>query len=188
MNKQYDQVKQFHAAVGVEMPIKPTILQGAGDNNNMFWSVTLDDDSKIMKRNNHKGGEVKRRASYILEELAEFMGAKTVEDQADALTDMMYFILGTFTLMGIKPENIFEVVAQANLGKIQPDGTVLRDSQGKITKPEGWKETYAPEGKIRAEIKRQERVAYHERCGISEQQLGELDRLVDQDRIKRQGG
>lgn len=157
MNKQYEQVKQFHKACGVPMPKVPTILSGAACNAGDI--VVLDNACHEMKSAATKYpqyyGEVTTRSSYILEELVEFMAAETIEDQVDALIDMTYFILGTFTLMGIEPEQLFGIVAEANLGKIMPDGTVLRDDQGKIVKPSYWKERFAPEPLIVAEIQRQ---------------------------------
>jgi predicted HAD superfamily Cof-like phosphohydrolase len=131
MYRQYEQVKTFHTACGVEMVDTPTMLP------------------KDMMSD---------RMSWILEELVETMKARTLEDQVDGLTDAMYFILGTFTLLGVNPEPIFDIVAEANLGKIGPDGTVLRDEQGKITKPAYWKHVFAPEPLIREELKRQGRV------------------------------
>lgn len=155
MNRAYDQVITFHTACGIEMPSKPTLLSGAGEANNKYWAVDIEGASRLMKSFPEIGGEVKKRGSFMLEELAEFFNAETIEDQADALTDLIYFAIGTFTLMGLKPEKIFDIVAQANLGKISPDGTVLRDEQGKIKKPDGWQENFAPESKIKEEIQHQ---------------------------------
>jgi len=156
MKKHYDQVYRFHAAAGIEMPETPTVLTSSALTNK-HYGVLLSELSREMKADSSKGlgGEVLKRASYMLEELGEFMEADTIEDQADALTDLLYFTLGTFTLMGINPEPIFNIVARANLGKILPDGTVLRDVQGKIVKPDGWHEKHAPEREIKEEIERQ---------------------------------
>lgn len=155
MNKQFEQVKQFHTACGIEMPDKPTLLSiGKAEKH---FGDDMEELSDWMKNRAAagRGGEVLNRASYISEELAEFLKAETIEDQVDALIDKMYFILGTFTLMGLNPEPFFNIVAEANLGKIMPDGTFLRDEQGKIKKPEGWQENFAPEQRIREEIERQ---------------------------------
>ncbi|NRF91494.1 hypothetical protein HQN89_10730 [Paenibacillus frigoriresistens] len=101
------------------------------------------------------GGEVAKRISYFLEEITEFAAADELEDQVDALIDLIYFAIGTFTLMGVKPEAIFDIVHAANMGKVGPDGRVIRNDQGKIQKPEGWQDNFAPENRIRAEIERQ---------------------------------
>lgn len=153
MNKQFDQVKQFHAACGIEMPDKPTLLESRDMQITNSFASDLQNLCREMK--DHPKCEVLQRASWMLEELIEFMSAETIEDQADALCDLQYFSIGTNTLIGVKPEPIFNIVQAANMGKVGPDGKVLRDEQGKIRKPEGWHENFAPEGKIRAEIERQ---------------------------------
>lgn len=159
MNKQYEQVREFHTAFNQEMPEKPTMLkrsEGGG-----IESVTLearalelDDICRDMKRTKF-GGQVMKRSSWMLEELIEFMQAKTLEDQTDALTDLIYFAIGTFTLMGVKPEPFFDIVHNANMGKLHEDGKPRLNEQGKIIKPEGWAEKYAPEPKIIEELQRQ---------------------------------
>ncbi|GAE09592.1 transcriptional regulator [Paenibacillus sp. JCM 10914] len=99
--------------------------------------------------------DVVKRSSWMLEELIEFMEAETLEDQVDALTDLIYFAIGTFTLMGVKPEPFFNIVHAANMGKLHEDGKPRFNEQGKIVKPEGWAEKYAPEPKIVQELMRQ---------------------------------
>lgn len=76
--------------------------------------------------------------------------------QVDALTDANYFNYGSFVLMGIDPDPIFSIVHQANMGKLFPDGKPrYRNTDGKVMKPANWENDFAPEPKIRAEIKRQ---------------------------------
>lgn len=159
MNKQYEQVREFHTAFNQEMPDKPTMLtrNNYGGNDSVVLSVIIEDLDRICKymKVAKKGGDVAKRASWMLEELVEFMQAKTLEDQVDALSDLMYFALGTFTLMGVKPEAIFDIVHNANMGKLHEDGKPRFNEQGKIVKPEGWAEKYAPEPKIVEELERQ---------------------------------
>lgn len=156
MNKQFDQVKTFHAACGIEMPDKPTML-GNDNETNIHFNCEIKELSNRMKEySKHEGGSPTcDRISYFLEEIAEFANAETIEDQVDAIIDLIYFSIGTFTLMGVKPEEIFNIVHSANMSKVGADGKVMRDAQGKIQKPEGWQEQYAPEPRIRAEIERQ---------------------------------
>ena len=95
----------------------------------------------------------KIRASFMQEELEEFLEATTVEDQYDALIDLIYFAFGTFAEMGVRPDKGFEIVNNANMAKLFPDGKPrFREGDGKILKPEGWQ---APEPQLRAEIERQ---------------------------------
>jgi predicted HAD superfamily Cof-like phosphohydrolase len=71
----------------------------------------------------------------------------------DAFTDINVFTQGTFTMMGVEPQPVYDIVMEANMAKLGPDGKpIYRESDGKIMKPEGWE---APEPKIAAEVKNQ---------------------------------
>lgn len=155
MNKQYEQVQEFHKAFDQHMPVRPTLLECNNDPNAVLYYMNqLSAVCKNMKTEG-LGGEVVKRASWMLEELIEFMDANHIERQADALIDLIYFAIGTFTLMGVKPETLFNIVHDANMGKLHEDGKPRFDAQGKIVKPEGWETKFAPEPKIEEEIKRQ---------------------------------
>lgn len=76
--------------------------------------------------------------------------------QVDAMLDLLYFINGTFVRMGVDPRPLSEIVHQANMGKVFPDGSPHYDEHtGKVLKPENWEEDYAPEGKLHRELIRQ---------------------------------
>ena len=96
-----------------------------------------------------------------LDKAAEKVSGKTPAErnlvgQVDALIDTLYFTYGSFVLMGVDPERIFEIVHQANMGKIFPDGKAHFDPvTHKILKPDDWEEKYAPEPAIKKEIQRQ---------------------------------
>ena len=76
--------------------------------------------------------------------------------EVDALIDLLYFTYGTFVLMGVDPMPIFEIVHQANMGKLFPDGKPhYHPETHKVLKPDNWEKQYAPEIKIHNEIKRQ---------------------------------
>ncbi len=76
--------------------------------------------------------------------------------QVDALIDILYFTYGSFALMGVDPQPIFEIVHAANMGKIFPDGRAHFDPiTHKILKPADWEEKFAPEPAIQAELENQ---------------------------------
>ena len=76
--------------------------------------------------------------------------------QVDALIDTLYLTYGSFVLMGVDPEEVFEIVHRANMGKIFPDGRAHFDPvTHKILKPDDWEEKYAPEPAIQKELDRQ---------------------------------
>lgn len=86
--------------------------------------------------------------------------AETVEDpliaEVDALTDLLYFTYGSFALIGVDPQPIFEIVHRANMGKLFPDGKPrYHPVTNKVMKPEDWQQKYAPEPLIKEEIDRQ---------------------------------
>lgn len=155
MNKQYEQVKAFHEAFNQTMPDRPTLLECNEDPAAVLYYMNqLDAVCENMKKEG-LGGEVVKRASWMLEELVEFMDSSDLEGQVDALTDLIYFAIGTFTLMGVKPEPFFNIVHEANMGKLHEDGKPRFNDQGKIIKPADWESQYAPEPKIRKELFRQ---------------------------------
>lgn len=85
------------------------------------------------------GDEKARRLAWMQEELDEFRDAKTLVDQADAMGDLLWFVLGTMVCMGIEPSVIMRPITRANMSKVGDDLTVkYRPEDGKVLKPEGW--------------------------------------------------
>lgn len=75
-----------------------------------------------------------------------------IAKQADAFIDAIYFAAGGLVRMGIDPSPLWDIAHGQNMAKVQPDGSVLCDADGKIIKPEGWVDPHALQV---AEIKRQ---------------------------------
>jgi len=94
-----------------------------------------------------------KRLHWMNSELTEFDGAKDVVDQADAMIDLIYFAVGTLVEIGVKPQNLWDIVQNANMAKLWPDGKPHYYEDGKVKKPEGWKDPYPL---LKAEIKRQQ--------------------------------
>jgi predicted HAD superfamily Cof-like phosphohydrolase len=101
---------------------------------------------------------VLKRYKWMLEEINEFLEAEEIVEQADAMIDVIYFALGTLVEMGIKPDNLFNIVQDANMAKLWPDGKPHYNKDGKTIKPITWKD---PHDKLKLEIRRQ----YEEICG-----------------------
>ena len=97
-----------------------------------------------------------KRYHWMLEEINEFLEADEIVEQADAMIDVMYFALGTLVEMGIRPDALFQIVQDANMGKLWPDGKPHYNAEGKTIKPKGWED---PHEKLKAEIERQARAA-----------------------------
>lgn len=82
---------------------------------------------------------------------------------------MFYFIYGSFVLMGVDLECIFDIVYQVNMGKIFLDGKVYFDLViYKILKLDDWEEKYVLEFVIKKELQCQFKVyeCYKERNNI----------------------
>ena len=126
MMKQQEQVKAFQEAFNHPTANKPTFMD--------------------IKRS-------EARMNWVKEEVQEFLDADNVIDQADALVDALYFILGTAVEIGVDLEPVFDIVQNANMAKLWADGKPhYRELDGKVAKPDGWE---APEPQIQAEIERQ---------------------------------
>ncbi|MFC5986958.1 hypothetical protein [Marinicrinis lubricantis] len=148
-------VKQFHRVFRSPYAERPQLLdRGTISEKDESMLQSLEQFVKEMKVSSIEGngGRMLARTSWMLEELCEFTRAETIEDQADALIDLIYFAMGTFVEMGVRPEKLFEIVNEANMSKLWPDGEPHFNEQGKIVKPEGWQ---PPEEKLAEEIRRQ---------------------------------
>jgi predicted HAD superfamily Cof-like phosphohydrolase len=122
MNKQWEMVRDFHIRFNHPTARTPQAL------------------------NNDR---VTARGKWMQEELDEFHDAKNIYEQADAMIDLIYFALGTLVEMGIEPDEIFEIVHNANMSKLWPDGKPHYNNDGKTIKPAGWKD---PEPLLRDSI------------------------------------
>jgi predicted HAD superfamily Cof-like phosphohydrolase len=80
------------------------------------------------------------RKKLLIEEVNEYYNAEYADDLveiADALADIIYIACGTAVSYGIPLDRVFTEVHRSNMAKLV-DGKVLRRSDGKIQKPEGW--------------------------------------------------
>ncbi len=123
MKKEWSDVKEFHDKFGHPCPEQPTML----------------DKKRALSR-----------AKWMNEEVAEFLIADNIYEQADAMIDLLYFALGTMVEMGLEPDELFAIVQEANMSKLWPDGKPhYNPKDGKVIKPEGWED---PTPKIKSYI------------------------------------
>jgi predicted HAD superfamily Cof-like phosphohydrolase len=61
-------------------------------------------------------------------------------EQYDSFVDAWYYMLNTAVKKGVDLDGIFRIVHGANMAKRFPDGTFHRREDGKVVKPDGWKE------------------------------------------------
>jgi predicted HAD superfamily Cof-like phosphohydrolase len=81
------------------------------------------------------------RARLLREELEEYCQAAAAGDIveiADALSDMLYVLLGTYISHGLDgvAEGLFNEVHRSNMSKLGPDGQPVLRADGKILKPD----------------------------------------------------
>lgn len=75
----------------------------------------------------------------LVEEATEFLEANCIEDQADALMDLIYFAVGRLIEMGVPPRAVFDDIDRANMGKVQGSLSKRPNSLGHdAIKPPGW--------------------------------------------------
>ena len=123
MKKEWNDVREFHEKFGHPVAEKPVMI--------------------AKKR-------ALSRAKWMNEEVAEFLIADNIYEQADAMIDLMYFALGTMVEMGLEADELFEIVQQANMAKLWPDGKPhYNPKDGKVIKPDTWED---PAPKIKAYI------------------------------------
>jgi predicted HAD superfamily Cof-like phosphohydrolase len=125
MNESWDLVREFHIAFGHPVGDAPTALG----------------PDRVLKR-----------ARWMREELDEFCDAERLDEQADAMIDLIYFALGTLVEMGVRPKTLFEIVHDANMAKMSADGVPHYAEDGKTIKPQGWRD---PRESIQSELSRQ---------------------------------
>jgi predicted HAD superfamily Cof-like phosphohydrolase len=94
------------------------------------------------------------RVNLIQEELNEYRHAAEAHDLievADALSDLLYVVLGTYVSHGLQDlaEALFAEVHRSNMSKLDANGQVIYRADGKVLKSDRW---YPPDlGSILAE-------------------------------------
>jgi predicted HAD superfamily Cof-like phosphohydrolase len=115
MNKQWEDVRQFHVK----------------------FNHPHSDSPKLVSED-----RAKKRYDWMLEEINEFLEAEDIYEQADAMIDLIYFALGTMVEMGVKPDELFNIVQKANMSKLWPDGKPRYKEDGKVLKSKEWVDPY----------------------------------------------
>jgi predicted HAD superfamily Cof-like phosphohydrolase len=113
MNKEWADVRAFHEAFGHPSSSVPTFVEAE---------------------------RAEARAEWMREEIDEFLEARDICEQYDAMIDLIYFALGTLVELGVPPAEGFEVVHRANMSKLGSDGKPIYRADGKTVKPAGWRD------------------------------------------------
>jgi predicted HAD superfamily Cof-like phosphohydrolase len=118
LKQQLDALVEFHQVFGAHIEATPT--------------VDLPDEVIAL------------RVSLIQEELNEYRHAAETHDLvavADALSDLMYVVLGTYVSHGLQDmaEALFTEVHRSNLSKLDENGKVIYRADGKVLKSHRWR-------------------------------------------------
>jgi len=82
---------------------------------------------------------IKARIKWLRDEINELEVAKNVYEQADALIDLLYYLLGAFVELGLHPDEMFKLIHHSNMEKISINQEVNKDSELKVQKPIEWR-------------------------------------------------
>jgi predicted HAD superfamily Cof-like phosphohydrolase len=118
LNQQLDALVEFHQVFGAHVENTPT--------------VDVPDEVIAL------------RVSLIQEELNEYRHAAEAHDLvevADALSDLMYVVLGTYVSHGLQAvaEALFAEVHRSNMSKLDANGQVIYRADGKVLKSDRWR-------------------------------------------------
>ncbi|MFK3936534.1 hypothetical protein ACI2JA_03330 [Alkalihalobacillus sp. NPDC078783] len=156
----YDHVGDFHTAFNHPVASAPTPMDEKTALNRTVWEA----EELVELLHATVGGDLDKfeeLTSQFLDGVKDAITKQKEKEapediltaQADALTDALYFNQGSFNIIGVRPEPLFDIVQQANMGKLWEDGKPrFRESDGKIIKPDNWEIDFAPEGKLKKEI------------------------------------
>ena len=95
MKKEWNDVREFHEKFGHPVAPQPRMVER---------------------------GRALSRGKWMNEEVAEFLVAQDIYEQADAMIDLIYFALGTLVEMGLEADELFDIVQKANMAKLWSDG------------------------------------------------------------------
>lgn len=117
MKRQLDQLVEFHRVFGAHVEDAPTV----------------DLPNEV----------IALRVSLIQEELNEYRQAAEAHDLvavADALSDLLYVVLGTYVAHGLQEvaEALFDEVHRSNMSKLDENGQVIQRADGKVLKSARW--------------------------------------------------
>ena len=140
-----DRVNKFTEAVGIELPDKPKFMT----REEVIFCIRMvfsemHELANTVANSQEDGMEIMEESfkTYDKDKYEDLPLVERVAEQSDAMVDAYYYMLNVAGRNGHNLSKMFDVVHAANMAKIDPvTGKCLRrESDGKILKPEGWKE------------------------------------------------
>lgn len=130
-------LRQWHQAVGE----KKFIERGSKERDDLITlrAVLIQEEFKEVL-----GALLEYRVSGLVDEYlpgdSHNAEGEPLEALAKELADLLYVLYGTADLLDIPLEAVFAEVHRSNMSKVGEDGTVLRREDGKILKPDTYRE------------------------------------------------
>jgi predicted HAD superfamily Cof-like phosphohydrolase len=119
-----DLVADFHRAVGVDLPSRPSVPSLAALD--LREALVREEFDEVMEQFGRVRALVAAGEDVPVEDLAAF---------AHELTDLVYVAYGALVTLGIPANAVFAEVHRANMAKTSGP----RRADGKQLKPEGWR-------------------------------------------------
>lgn len=157
------QVRKWHRKFNLPVAEQPRALEEKQAFNRTVWTA----EELLEYLYATVGGDIEAFDSIVakfisrLQENVQKIKSKrpVVDDiltaQVDALVDAEYFLKGTWVETGVYPQEMFDIVQAANMGKLFQDGRPHYDQHGKIIKPDNWERDFAPESKLKLALQGQ---------------------------------
>ena len=117
----FDMTEEFHHIFDLTIPAEPTVFNP---------KKMLDRAALKIKEIVEFAYSVNNPASFdqaidIAKILSkEHVATDPLIDQVDALSDLLYFTYGSFSLLGVNPGPIMNIIHEANMDKLFPDGSL----------------------------------------------------------------
>lgn len=159
----YDEVRAFHTAFGHPVAHKPTPIALERATSRAIWTAeelvveflhqTSENEEQFLQAMQVFQAGLEKAVQKSLANAYPANDVERIVGQVDALGDGLYFTMGSFNEIGLRPREFFDIIQGANMAKLGEDGKpIIRKEDGKIMKPEGW---MPPEPQLEAEVLRQ---------------------------------
>lgn len=130
----YEMLREFHEAFGCPINDSPS-LENVSNTERLLRIECIREELEELVEAAYGS---KARVEVWVSPPVFGVDERDLVEVADALADLMYFVIGTALYYGIDLEAVFTEVHRSNMAKLQPDGSVSRREDGKVLKPDGW--------------------------------------------------
>ena len=137
--KRTSQLREFHRLIGNPIFERPQV--SPPDRVRLRMSMLIEEALETVQAcfsthyDTHTLLHVKRLLDNFIAHTPVFVNLPLL---ADGLGDTDYIVEGTRLEFGIDGEPIADAIHKANMAKVGPDGWIVRRTDGKVLKPEGW--------------------------------------------------